>query len=237
MAYRRAYHIAFDVLMFVLQIVLFDYLVAHWNEVTFQLYLPVYLTYCAGLYFKRYDERYLAGLRWFHGRNLFWVISFYALQTTVGAMAFGSCEILLGIEGRGGLSALVGLTALVLVFPLSLAVMIYLAVQSKRIPPALSPGRRKVYQLVSDVGIGGMGTILLSFFHHLRSQVVTPLDLSLPGILGAVVLASALGILFYFPARFHYVLEEPKDKANWRSFVLVMVLFAIYLVLGKKIVV
>jgi len=228
---RRLLRLAMDAAMVAAELLLFGLLASRWESLTAKLILPAYLLYCAGLFAKGADPAYLDGLSWFSRAGLFWIVSFCALQTVLGALALGSLTEIVG--GRGGRQTAAIVAGLILVFPLALAAMIRLLRLAARPPAAVPPGsgrRRLLGRLTADAGVWAMGLVLMAFFHHLGSASAFPFRAGAAGMAGALLLAFLLGLLFYFPARFHYILEARRDPANWIGFFSAILLFALFLV-------
>lgn len=237
---RKIFRSAFDLSMVVLEVLFFGLLVRRWEDLTFKLYLPAYLLYCFGLSFKHHDPDYMRGLAWFSRKKLFWVAVFLLLQTTLGALAFGSLQVILDTNKPAGFLLALDILALLILFPLALMVMVRLIQKARKqaLVPASSSAtpasaRRSPLAYFSDFGMWIMGLVLLAFFYNQASMIKQPLGPTFYGILGSLFLTFALGLLFYFPARFHYILENPRDKWNWISFISAMVLFALFLIRGR----
>ena len=243
---RRILRILFDLATVLVEIFFFDDLVRQWDEMTAGLFFFVYLAYCAGLWTKRRDRAYMQGLVWFSDKKLFWISSFFLLQTVLGAMAFASFQETSKTFIPKGMGTFLNPAVLILVFPMAFALMIRLVRQARRdfsksmsmdkagdLKPADSSPANFTsmgFGLISDLGIWLMGLSLLSFFYNLAQKIVINLDFTFWGMVGALFLSFALGLLFYYPARFHIILENPKDRSNWIGFFGAMVLFAWFLI-------
>lgn len=235
---RRVFRLAFDLTVVVFETVFFGALVSRWEDLTFKLILPAYVLYCFGLVFKVRDREYLRGLSWFSRKRLFWIGTFLLLQTTLGALAFGSLMVILDMKKPSGGMVVLSVVSLLVLFPLALAMTIRLLLRARKAFPDPFPerndGSRGGRPAVSDLGIWAMGLVLLAFFYSLAPRSSVAGGGSVFSVLGAFILIAALGLLFYYPARFHYILEDHRDPWNWVGFFSSMIFFALFLLRGAR---
>src|SRR5512137_2251285 len=129
---RRIVRIFFDLSTVLVEIFFFNDLVRQWDEMTAGLFFFVYLAYCAGLWAKRRDRAYMQGLVWFSDKNLFWVSSFFLLQTVLGAMAFASFQETSKTFVPKGMGRFLNPAVLILVFPMAFGIMIRLVRKARK---------------------------------------------------------------------------------------------------------
>ncbi|MBN1274086.1 MAG: hypothetical protein JXB26_17620 [Candidatus Aminicenantes bacterium] len=230
---RSAFRVFFDLSLFLIYVLVFRPLAENWMGLTFKLYLPVYLLYTSGLFFKQYQPDYMNGVHRLGKNYPLIILVLLTLQASVGGLAFGSFQILLDIEHAGGWLTLVNITALCLLVPLSASVMIFLLIKAgekNRRPLLLSRKCKIFYAFFSDLGLWSMGLVILSFFYNQAEKMTFPFGRNIAGILAAFFVSAVLGFVFYLPVRIHVILENPKDRSNWISFFLTLIFFAAFLV-------
>lgn len=215
---RPGPYVFFDISAVLLELLLFERLVRDFEHFWLHTYIFAYLFFLAGIWLKRYDARYQAGLRIIRSggsRLAFWLpFCVYFLGMVLPAFAIASGLNLLGY--RQAVPPAVGVP-LFLGSLVGYPLLFYCAVWRRSAPGRPLPPERGLLPLtgryLSFLGLFGVSLYMLSFVYS-RINKLTQESISWwasPFVLLALAL---LYFLIYLPGRIHLLVENPGDRAN-----------------------
>ncbi|GEM_PF-5708750 len=234
MSPRRIFRFLFDTAAVAVQGVLFELFRTHWDSIAVHLVAPVYLFYGIGLLWKRDDPDYMNGLRWFGSRCMPCLILFVILQSVLGALAVGAFSVTVSELFPPAFETYFLIVSLVFMFPLSLSTMIYLVLGSRRddtgahrFDAGVHGQRMRLF--AADFAVWCLGCIMLSFLYSMADQASIPAESPGLRLFLSLLFTFLMGLMFYFPSRFHLILEAPRDASNWISAILSLAALSAYL--------
>jgi hypothetical protein len=226
-------YILFDVCTVLASFFLFDLLE---NPKILFIGVPfVYLFFCISIFFKQYDEGYVTGLAIFKERHRCILVYVTIFSMTVGGIASGFFYLLFSRETEGGLF-IIFIFAFMSIYPL-----IFLLFPLRRAVTNCSGyeynlTRRQLYilRLVTGIGIWLMNIYLETIYFIVLRQTAGEAagKIPFPYNITFFVFAIMLLVALYMPARVHYFIEFPGDRANMISFAVMIALIALYTLFG-----
>lgn len=229
---RRIIRYVFDATAVLAQGFLFTFLKSNWDSLTMYFIGPIYCFYAIGLFVKHHDPDYMDGIRWLRHKCCACLIVFVILQSVLGAFAMGAICSTADEFLSDSFSAAITIIGLIVIFPLSLIAMVRLilkALNPATVIPELSPVRSVIYRTISDLGIWAVGCMMLSFLYTMAAQALDVQGKPTMHPAMAILFTFLMGLLFYFPSRFHLILEAHRDVSNWISFLVAIASLAFYL--------
>jgi hypothetical protein len=215
---RPGPYLAFDISVLAAEFLLFERLVRDYENFWIETYIFAYAFFLVGIWLKRYDARYLAGLRVVRsGGSLlaFWLpFSVYFLGIVPSGFAIGGAYTVAGWEGAAPAFPGIPLIFLCLLgYPLVFYIAVWRRSAPERpLPPDTGAGPF-LLRFVSSLGLYGLSLYMLTFVHNQIGKMDREMFAWYFSPL--VIFAIAFFFLcFYVPGRIHLLVDRPHDRAN-----------------------
>jgi hypothetical protein len=223
-------YLVFDLLMIMVELLLFEKLVVHWETLWTGTYFCIFLFFCICIFLKRWDPEYLKGIEIFGQKyTIINVIAVYFFGLGLGGFALFSFVDIFFKEMPPIYIAIPAAFIFVFGYPVLFGFISKTKTWSTKKLPGIVVF---LMQMVSYSAFLLMNIYMLSFVYYQLEKFRSHTDIPLWTYPFVIIIVALLIVFFYLPARIHLFLQAPGKKGNFISFIITCAGLALFAVTG-----